>query len=413
MRECNFGEFKLITRLIQTCALAAILLGASIASAHATEKMPFDDWLKGFKLEATKAGVSSDAVVRALSSVKPIPRVLELDRRQPEFMLTLWRYLEIYIPDSRIQKGKAMLKKHAKLLAEVEKKYGVPPRFLVAFWGVETDFGRNFGAFHMLSAVATLGHDARRADFFRQQLLAAVKLVGLGDVPVDVKSSWAGAMGNMQFIPTTFEAYAVDYDGDGRRDLWNNLGDAFASASNYLRKAGWQPDYTWGREVTVPKGFEWSLAGRHMKKTVAEWQALGVRKVGGGDLPKADLKASILVPAGASGPAFMVYDNFRTIMRWNSSELYAIAVGLLADSFIGLPGLSVKKPADAQMLKFTDISQMQRMLTKLGFDTGGIDGRAGPMTRGAIRAFQKSNQLPADGHPTFGLLERLRSATSG
>jgi membrane-bound lytic murein transglycosylase B len=191
------------------------------------------------------------------------------------------------------------------------------------------------------------------------------------------------------------------------------LGDAFASASNYLRKAGWQPDYTWGREVTVPKGFEWSLAGRHMKKSVADWQALGIRKVGGGDLPNVDLQASILVPAGASGPAFMIYDNFRTIMRWNSSELYAIAVGLLADSFIGLPGLSVAKPADAQMLKFTDISEMQRMLTKLGFDTGGIDGRAGPMTRGAIREFQKSNKLPADGHPTFGLLERLRNSTSG
>lgn len=403
----------MISRLFGAVALGAIIFTSAILPSQASEKMPFDQWLQEFKAEAANAGIASDAIDRALTSVSPIPRVLELDRRQPEFMLTLWRYLEIYIPEARIEKGKAMLNKHATLLAEVEKKYGVPPRFLVAFWGVETDFGRNFGAFHMLSAVATLGHDARRADFFRQQLLAAVKLVELGDVPVDVKSSWAGAMGNMQFIPTTFEAYAVDYDGDGRRDLWNSLGDAFASASNYLRKAGWQPDYTWGREVQLPQGFDWSIAGRHMKKPVAEWQALGVRKIGGGDLPKADIEASVLVPAGASGPAFMVYDNFRTIMRWNSSELYAIAVGLLADQFIGLPGLSVAKPADAQMLKFTDISMMQQMLTKLGFDTGGIDGRAGPMTRGAIRAFQKSNNLPADGHPSFGLLERLRSATSG
>lgn len=394
--------------------LSRVLIGLMMvllaSHAQAEQSQPFDVWLKSFRAEAARAGVSDTVLDKALGSVTPIPRVLELDKRQPEFMLTLWRYMEIYVPDTRIAKGKEMLKKHAALLSEIEKDYGVPPRFLVAFWGVETDFGRNFGAFHMLSSVATLAHDARRADFFKTQFLSAIKLVARGDVPIDVKSSWAGAMGNMQFIPTTFEAYAVDRDGDGRRDLWNSLPDAFASASNYLKRVGWNPDYTWGREVSLPKEFEWSLAGLQEKKSLAEWQKLGVRKVGGGDLPGKDIQASLLLPTGATGPAFLVYSNYRTIMRWNASQLYAIAVGHLADRFIGLPPLSVKKPANAQMLRYADISEMQRLLTQLGFNTGGIDGRAGPMTRGAIRNFQKTNRLAADAHPTFGLLERLRTA---
>lgn len=398
-------------RLLGAGALAAALAWAP--AAWATQTIPFEQWLQGFKSDAAGKGIPAATLERAFQGVAPIERVLELDKRQPEFMLTLWRYLEIYVPDARVEKGKAMLQKHAKLLAEVEKKYGVPPRFLVAFWGVETDFGRNFGAFHMLSAVATLAYDARRADFFRSQLLAAVKLVDMGDVPVDVKSSWAGAMGNMQFIPTTFEAYAVDWDGDGKRDLWNNLGDAFGSAANYLSRVGWKPDYTWGREVAVPKDFDWSLADLKIRKPLAEWQKLGVRKVGGGALPAADIEASVLLPAGAAGPAFLVYDNFRTIMRWNASQLYAIAVGHLADRLIGLPRFSIEKPENAEMLRFADIEEMQRLLSRIGYDTGGVDGRAGPMTRGAIRAFQKANNLPADGHPTFGLLERIRARAGG
>lgn len=399
-------------RIASAMAVALMALTMTGCAAHA-EAPPFADWLKEFRAEAQAKGISNDAVERALATVAPIERVLELDKRQPEFMLTLWRYMDIYVPGARVEKGKEMLKKHAALLAEVEKKYGVPPRFLVAFWGVETDFGRNFGAFHMLSAVATLAYDARRADFFRQQLLSAVRLVERGDVPVDVKASWAGAMGNMQFIPTTFEAYAVDWDGDGRRDLWNNLGDAFGSASNYLSRVGWEPDYTWGREVVLPADFDLSLVGLHERKKLAAWQAMGVRSVGGGALPDADIDGSLLLPTGAEGPAFIVYQNFRTIMRWNTSELYALAVGHLADRLIGLPRLSIEKPENAQMLRFADIEIMQRLLTKIGFDTGGIDGRAGPMTKAAIRGFQKANKLPADGHPSFGLLERLRAAAGG
>lgn len=406
--------------------MRALLLAATVCLAvapatqvKATElaqdaaRMPFGEWLQGFRAEALNKGIDAAALDRGLANVSTIDRVLELDKRQPEFMLTLWRYLELYVPDARIEKGKALLQTHAKLLKEIENKYGVPARFLVAFWGVETDFGRNFGSFRMIDAVATLAYDARRADFFRSQLMSAMRLVAAGDVTPETMSSWAGAMGNMQFIPSTFEAYAVDYDGDGRRDLWNNLGDALASAANYLSSVGWERDYTWGREVKLPGTFDWSIASLGTKKPIAEWAKLGVRRADGSALPNADLEASILLPAGASGPAFMVYKNFRVIMRWNTSQLYAIAVGHLADRMIGLPKLSVSKPAGEQMLKVEDISEIQRLLSKAGFDTGGVDGRAGPMTRTAIRGFQKSIKLPADGHPTFGLLERLRAATGG
>jgi membrane-bound lytic murein transglycosylase B len=403
-------KFKL-SHLVFATSLFAANVTPSLLAAEQT--VPFDDWLNDVRTEALSSGVSEDTWARAMPTISPVERVLELDRRQPEFMLTLWRYMELFVPDSRVEKGKALLREHAALLAEIEAKYGVPPRFLVAFWGVETNFGQNFGAFPMISSVATLAYDARRADFFRAQLMSALRLVERGDVMLDAKSSWAGAMGNMQFIPTTFEDFAVDYDGDGRRDLWNNLGDAFASAANYLSRMGWQSDFTWGREVVLPAGFNFSDSGLRVRKDISDWQALGVRRVGGGNLPQADLEASLLLPAGASGPAFLVYQNFRTIMRWNASQLYAIAVGHLADRYIGLPPISVPKPANAQMLKFTDISEMQRLLTSLNYDTKGVDGRAGPNTRAAIRAFQAANQLPADGHPTFGLLERLRNAARG
>jgi len=228
-----------------------------------------------------------------------------------------------------------------------------------------------------------------------------------------MRGAWAGELGQTQFMPSSYLKFAVDFDGDGRRDLWNNLGDAFGSASNYLSRVGWEPDYTWGREVVLPADFDLSLVGLHERKKLAAWQAMGVRSVGGGALPDADIDGSLLLPTGAEGPAFIVYQNFRTIMRWNTSELYALAVGHLADRLIGLPRLSIEKPENAQMLRFADIEIMQRLLTKIGFDTGGIDGRAGPMTKAAIRGFQKANKLPADGHPSFGLLERLRAAAGG
>lgn len=371
---------------------------------------PFAEWLAGFKAEAAKSGISSDVLDKSFKGVEPIERVLELDRKQPEFLLTFWTYFDRTVNDKRIARGKELLKTHAKLLAEVEKKYGVPARFLVAFWGLETNFGDHFGTFPLVGAVATLAHDDRRPAFFRQQLIAALQIIQRGDIPSDAKASWAGAMGNVQFIPTTYRDFAVDGDGDGKRDLWGSLPDTFSSAANYLSRSGWQKEWTWGREVRVPQGFDWSLASLDVRKKPAEWSKLGVTRADGKPLAGADIDGSIVLPAGANGPAFLVYKNFRVIMIWNRSILYALAVGHLADRFAGGVGIHAKRPVDDKALSRQDIIELQERLTKLGLDTGGADGVPGAMTRKAIRSFQASNKLPVDGFPTFGLLERLRNS---
>ncbi len=390
----------------------SFFLVLSLSNAHAAKEVPpappFDAWLQDLKSEARTRGISAQTLDRALSGVQPIPRVLELDRSQPEFTLTFWTYMEKAVNNTRIEKGKAMLKTHKVLLDKVYKQYGVPPRFLVAFWGLESNFGQYTGVFPVVAALVTLAHDRRRASFFREQLLAVLGLIDQGDIAVDTKASWAGAMGNHQFIPTTYRDFAVDYSGDGKRDLWQTLPDIFASAANYLSKAGWDTEHTWGREVVLPKGFSYELSGLKVQKKLSEWQKLGIRKTSGAKLPDVDIMASVILPAGYQGPAFLVYKNYRTIMVWNRSILYALAVGHLADRFVGLGPVKAKKPANDRPLSRLDISDIQRILTAKGFDAGGVDGVVGSQTRSAIKDFQKSARLPADGYPSIGLLERLR-----
>ena len=395
--------------LFRSCCLVLLtltVLGGSPTRAEAPAD--FNAFLKGVAEEATAKGLKPQIVDQALGQVSYLTRVIELDRRQPEFTLTFWRYLNNSVNQKRIERGRRLLKTHAKLLAEVERKYGVQPRFLVAFWGLESNFGDFTGVFPVVSALATLAHDPRRSKFFRAQLLAVLEIMSNGDIPLDVKASWAGAMGNAQFIPTTYRAYAVDGDGDGRRDMWASLPDVFTSAANYLSQSGWQGDKTWGREVKLPAGFDYDLSGLDKRKPLAEWQALGVRKMGGGSLPAVDIDASLILPAGADGPAFLVYQNYRTILVWNRSILYAIAVGHLADRLAGLGPLQTPQPETETPLARRDIQEIQQRLTALGFDTKGADGVAGPNTRRAIKAFQKNASLPADGFPDAGLLERLR-----
>lgn len=387
---------------------AAVALSLTFPAAAQTDD--FATWLDGLRTEARDRGVTAPTIEAALGDLKPVPRVLELDRHQPEFTQTFWTYLGKRVSEKRVIRGRELLKKHAKLLARVEKKYGVQPRFLVAFWGLESNFGDYTGVFPLFGALATLAHDARRADFFRAQLLAALKLMDKGDVTAATKASWAGAMGQCQFIPTTHIDNAVDYDGDGKRDFWNSLPDIFASAANYLSRTGWQGNRTWGREVKLPKDFDLELAGmgKSMRKPLAEWQKLGVRKVGGGNLPNVDIEGAVILPAGRHGPAFMVYKNYRSIMIWNRSILYAIAVGHLADRLVGQGPFKTPRPAKEVALSRADVQEMQRILTRLGHDTEGADGVVGRNTRKAIKAYQRANHLPPDGYPSFGLLERLR-----
>lgn len=390
--------------------LGLFVLGVGVAvPAHASAQ-PFDAWLQDLRREAAGEGVRPSVIDAALGGLQPIARVIELDRRQPEFTQTFWRYMDNRINAKRIARARALLRKHDALFQPIVKTYGVPARFLVAFWALETNFGDYTGVFPLFGALATLAHDARRADFFRAQLITALKLMDRGDVTAETKASWAGAMGNCQFIPSTYWAYAVDHDGDGRRDLWNSLGDIFASAGNFLRQSGWQPGETWGREVKLPAGFNLDLAGLQVKKPLRDWKALGVRRIEGWDLPDAEIDGSIVLPAGRQGPAFLVYTNFRTILKWNRSLLYAASVGHLADRIAGKAPLATPRPAKDIPLARADMMEIQQTLTDLGFDAGPADGIAGSQTRDAIKSFQRKANLPPDGYPSFGLLERLRAA---
>jgi len=292
----------------------------------------FTVWLRGVRAEARAKGIKDSTLDAALSGIRPIPRVIELDRNQPEFKLTYRQYMERVVPYSRVLKGRRMLAENRALLDRTAAQYGVPARFLVAFWGVETDFGRVTGGFPVIPALATLAHDGRRSSFFRKELMHALKIVDEGHVTAKrMIGSWAGAMGQCQFMPSSFVRFAVDADGDGRKDLWSSKSDVFASAANYLKRSGWKEKEGWGRAVTLPKGFDRRLAGQE-RRTFKTWAALGVRAGNGGRLPSSDATAALMLPESDGGPAFLVTDNFFTILKWNRSNFYALAVGQLADA---------------------------------------------------------------------------------
>ena len=325
-----------IARLTAGIALAAALLAGGGALAQETDAESFAQWREGVRSEALGLGISADIFDQAFAGVEPIPRIIELDRSQPEVTITFDQYLERVVPEARVAQGRELLAVHHDLLAPIGRKFGVPPRFIVALWGIETSYGKYLGGFPVIAALATLAHDGRRSDYFRQELLNALRILEDGHIaPEAMMGSWAGAMGQSQFMPSSFVRYAVDYDGDGRRDIWGTQGDVFASAANYLAQAGWTTGETWGRRVRLPAGFDPALAGLETSKTLAEWQALGLRRADGGDLPQVAISGSVVMPGGEGGAAYLVYGNYRTIMRWNRSFYFATAVGLLADRIGG------------------------------------------------------------------------------
>jgi membrane-bound lytic murein transglycosylase B len=396
-------------------AAASLPLARAVAesdSVHAAEgaaDADFAAWKGALRQEALGRGISQATLDKALTLAAPIPRIIELDHKQPEFTQTFWRYLDARVNETRIARGRAMLKDHAALLDKVWRKYHVPPRFLVAFWGMESNYGDHFGGYPVVDALATLAYDPRRSRFFREQLFDALKIIDRGDISVEqMRGSWAGAMGHLQFIPSTFVQYAVDADGDGKRDIWNSLPDTFATAANYLSSIGWHGDETWGREVRLPEGFDYELASSSVSKPLAEWAKLGVRQVNGKPLPHAGLKATLVLPSGYQGPAFLAYANYDRILNWNRSALYAIAVGHLADRLIGRGPLQGPRPANEQPLSRATVIEMQQRLAAHGFDVGATDGVIGPTTRTAIRDFQKAKGMTPDGFPTTELLEKLR-----
>jgi membrane-bound lytic murein transglycosylase B len=293
----------------------------------------FEQWVKGFKAEAIEQGISSSLVDKAFQGVAPISRVLELDRKQPESTMTFGEYRQRIVSSQRIARGREMMAQHRDLLHEVGQRYGVQPRFIVALWGIETFYGKNSGGYRIVDALATLAFDGRRSQYFRTELLNAFRILQDGHTSLDtMKSSWAGAMGQCQFMPSSFLQLAVDFDGDGRKDIWNTPADVFASAANYLAQSGWRGTQIWGRRVQLPAGFDSNQASLKISKPLLAWQKIGIRKRDGSDLPLAPLNASIVLPDGKGGPAYLVYDNYRVIMKWNRSTYFATSVGLLADA---------------------------------------------------------------------------------
>jgi len=315
--------------------LMSALLSATLAlpgHAQAQDTVPFAAWLEGVRAEARANGVRETILDQSLNGIEPIPRIIELDRNQPESTITFSQYIDRIVSPARIKAGRAQYDKHRDLLEKIGAEFGVQPRFIVALWGIETNFGQFTGGFPVVNALATLAHDGRRSQYFRGELMKALQILEEGHIaPQDMKGSWAGAMGQSQFMPSSFLAYAHDYDGDGAKDIWNTQADVFASAANYLKGVGWNDDLTWGREVRIPDGFDPGQASLDVVKPISAWQAAGIRRVDGADLPGRDLMASIILPGGPGQPAFMIYDNYRATLRWNRSNYFATAVGLLSD----------------------------------------------------------------------------------
>lgn len=361
---------------------------------------------------ARDRGVPDPVVTEVLDALEHQPRVIELDRSQPEFRQSFSAYLRARVSEARIRRGRELLAAHRPLLDRLTREYGIPGHYLVSFWGMETNFGSYLGGMPTLDSLATLACDPRRSEFFTDELITALHLLSReGLDPSAMRGSWAGAMGHTQFMPSAYAAHAVDGDGDGRVDLWNSEVDALASAANYLARLGWQRGERWGREITLPEGFSYARTGLAHSAPLADWRAVGVRQADGSELPAADMQASILVPMGHAGPAFMVYANFGVIMAWNRSQAYAIAVGHLADRIAGGGRLTAALPRVESAPSRSQVRALQQGLAQAGFDPGEPDGMMGPATRAALRAWQQATGRVADGYPDPDSLSAIEATT--
>ncbi|HSV58327.1 MAG TPA: lytic murein transglycosylase [Variovorax sp.] len=382
---------------------------AQAGATEATLQQGLARWVADFRTSARATGISEATLRAALDDVQYLPRVVELDRAQPEFTRAPWEYLDTAVSPQRVTQGQEKLQQLRTALDAAAARFGVPPDIVIAIWGMESNYGGNFGNTPTPSALATLGFDGRREAWARSELMAALKIIDAGDIDrAHMIGSWAGAMGQTQFMPTAFLAYAVDADGDGKRDIWGSMPDVIASTANFLARSGWQAGQPWGVEVRLPEGFDFGRADPALRQSGAQWTAEGVRSVDGRPLPPlAD--ASILLPAGARGPVFLVGPNFRAILRYNNSNNYALAVGLLAQRVAGGPGVAAAWPRELAPLSRSQLRELQTLLNQHGFSTGTPDGVLGPATRDGVRRFQRSIGMPADGYPSLDLLQRLQA----
>jgi peptidoglycan lytic transglycosylase B len=393
--------------------LAIAALGVFVAlttAAYARADAAFEKWVRDFRGTATAAGVSGAVYDAAFSHFSgPDAETVEKLRSQAEFDLQIWDYLDAAVSESQVRDGQAMRKRYKRELDAIEKRYGVDRNAVLAVWGIETRFGTRMGDHNVIQALATLAYAApRRQKFWRSELINALKIIQAGHVrPESMNGSWAGAMGHTQFMPSSWRQYAADYDGDGRKDIWTNVGDALASTANYLHRLGWQAGRTWGYEVTLPKGFDYKLAGRD-GITLGKWRAMGVFRPNGKAFPRSGDKAVLKLPSGKNGPAFLMLRNFYVIKRYNNADSYALAVGHLSDRIAGGKPIMQPWPRGYVPLDEAGRKEVQMILKRLGYYDGEIDGAIGSGSKEAIKAWQGRNGMDRNGNPSEELLKRLR-----
>ncbi len=379
-----------------------------IPQASAGDEAGLQRWIQNFRPRAMSAGVTPTTFDRAMRIARYNPDVIRLDRKQAEFSRPVWLYLDSAVSDSRINTGRQMLAQHGRTLAAIEARYGVPREIVLAVWGMESNFGANRGKMQIIPALSTLAYDGRRGEMFQNQLIAALKIIQAGDTdPEHLLGSWAGAMGHTQFMPTSYLEYAVDFNGDGRRDIWSNdPTDSLASTAAYLARNGWRGGQPWGAEVQLPSNFNMGQIGKGNRKSTSDWSAQGVRRMGGGALPGGN--GSIIMPAGARGPAFLIMDNFRSILRYNNSDNYALGVAFLGERIAGRAGIQGSWPRNDRPLSTAEREEIQRRLLQKGYYKGEIDGLFGSATMESVASYQRSIGATPDGYPTSILLDQLR-----
>jgi lytic murein transglycosylase len=393
----------------------AVVAGPSLAATCVNANGSYEAWLAAFKKEAIAQGISPNVVAEASPQMTLDPAIIKRDHGQSVFQQTFIQFSDRMIGGGRIPNAQAKIKEHAALFDKIEKQYGVPAPVLVAFWGLESDFGGNFGNYKILSAIATLAYDCRRPDFFRAQLFDALRIIQRGDQRVDeMIGDWAGEFGGLQFTASDYLKNGVDFDGDGRRDLIHSIPDTMASGANFLVTLGWQRGQPWLQEVIVPQQLPWDQADLTIQHPVSKWAAWGV-KAANGSLPSGDLPASMILPMGRTGPAFLAYPNFKAFLGWNSAYVYSTTVAYYATRIAGAPALNRAGAASIVPLTAEQMTTLQRLLIKQGYDgVGEPDGKLGSGTRAAVKKAQMKLGLPADSYPTVELLERLGGGqTSG
>jgi membrane-bound lytic murein transglycosylase B len=400
---------RLLGLVVAVLAISASMLRAEPPSMPAVDT--FRAFVRELRPEALARGISAATFDAALGSALPDHEVLDHALSQPEHGRSAGEYVSALVSEERITAGRQMLKEHDDLLRRIEASFGVDRHVVLAIWGVETTFGASLGARHVPRSLATLAwREPRRPQFWRNELLEALRIIERGDVPLlRMTGSWAGAMGHTQFIPSSYNAHAFDFDGDGRRDIWGSVPDALASTANYLANAGWITGQPWAIEVAVEPNFDFALSAPGPGRSIPTWRAAGLSPPPGASWPTAAGSWSLSLPAGARGPAFLTSDNFEAILSYNRAVLYAVAVGHLADRIRGEAPLATPWPASDRGLVRLEREELQRRLQARGLSVGGIDGIIGNQSRAAIRAFQRARRLPEDGHPSAELLELLRA----